>query len=206
MTNWDEYYQNPVVTTSVTRKISERKIGNLLLDYVGDTSVSIGEIGGANSCFAEGICDMLNVNKYHVIDSNAYGLDLLNNKTEISDVLSWELGDVIYPKIEANDFDIIYSVGLIEHFEPIETAIAIKTHFELCKAGGIVLITFPTPTMLYKTIRKSAELLNMWAFSDERPLQFDEVINEGQKHGDLLHRSINWKIGLTQGYLVWKKR
>lgn len=82
----------------------------------------------------------------------------------------------------------------------------IERHFEFTKPGGIVLITFPTPTFLYRGIRGLAELFRLWIFHDERPLRFDEVETVCDRFGDRLHREINWWIGLTQGILVYRRK
>ncbi|WP_162653326.1 class I SAM-dependent methyltransferase [Lentilitoribacter sp. Alg239-R112] len=205
MTDWNKYYKKPARPTSFTRKVSQRKIEANLKKYWEGGNGSICEIGGANSCFAVGICHNFDIANYHIVDSNSYGLELLNEKLEIAEMLSWELGDVLSTPSKRDEFDVVYSVGLIEHFTPEDTSRAIKTHFEFCVPGGLVLITFPTPTFLYRIIRFGAELTGQWIFTDERPLKFDEVLNEGNKFGSLLHQSINWKIGLTQGYAVWRK-
>ncbi|MEN8155278.1 MAG: class I SAM-dependent methyltransferase, partial [Acidobacteriota bacterium] len=101
--------------------------------------------------------------------------------------------------------DLVFSIGLIEHFEPIETAIAIKAHFDLLKPGSIAIISFPISTFLYKMTRKAIEAIGKWIFYDERPLTFDEVLATTSQYGKLLEKKINWKIFLTQGIVVVKK-
>lgn len=199
-TDWDAYYKSVPSYTSVTRRISANKIVGAMRPFAGKP-VSICEIGGANSCFVDFICDNLPVAKYHIVDANAYGLSLLSEKSPKTQLTS-ELADVLTPYSSDEKFDIVYSVGLIEHFNKADTRIAIDGHFDRCKPGGMVLITFPTPTVLYRTIRSVAEGINRWSFPDERPLKFDEVRNACEKHGKVLHESINWAIGLTQGYIV----
>ena len=105
----------------------------------------------------------------------------------------------------SENFDLVFSIGLIEHFDKSGTAKAIASHFQLCKPKGMVLITFPTPTLLYKLIRRMAEFARIWRFYDERPLNFEEVITECSKFGIKKHNSILWAIGLTQGYVVFEK-
>ena len=67
-----------------------------------------------------------------------------------------------------------------------------------------MIITFPTPTWLYRGTRAIAEHLGIWRFPDERPLSFEEVETEIRKHGTILERRINWAIILTQGVVVAK--
>ena len=56
-------------------------------------------------------------------------------------------------------------------------------HFSygILKKDGITIISFPTPTFLYRITRKICEIIGIWFFHDERPLEFEEVIKETQK-------------------------
>ena len=102
--------------------------------------------------------------------------------------------------------DIVLSVGLIEHFMPENTARMVRTHFELAKENGIVILMFPTPTFLYRTTRSLAEMLRLWMFHDERPLEASEVEKTIAECGVVLHKEIVWANFLTQQILVAQKR
>lgn len=205
MTDWDAYYKAPPKATSITRGISQRKIIGILKKYSFSTKPSICEIGGANSCFGEAVSNELDANSYHVIDSNEYGLKLLREKKHFPCSLTFENRDILSPSQDKKKFDIVYSVGLIEHFNTEETARVINEHFSLCVNNGLVLLTFPTPTPLYRFIRSSIELAGKWIFYDERPLKFEEVLNVTNDYGCALECSVNWYIGLTQGYILVRK-
>ena len=98
--------------------------------------------------------------------------------------------------------DIVFSVGLIEHFAAEQTAHVIGRHFSCVKPGGLVVITFPTPTFLYRITRTLAESAGLWRFPDERPLQWAEVLAEVVRHGMVLTTFTNWPLALTQGVVV----
>ena len=49
-------------------------------------------------------------------------------------------------------------------------------------------------------------MLRMWIFWDERPLKFEEVEKEVNRHATILHKSITWPIFFTQGVIVAKKK
>jgi SAM-dependent methyltransferase len=204
VTDWDAYYRSVPNYTTVTRRISQRKIRDLLWSETRGKQLDVCELGGANSCFVEQLCKELPISRYHVVDLNAYGLELLRQKKTQSH-LTWESADVLAPVHNGTEFDVVYSVGLIEHFDQSGTKRAIAAHFDRCRAGGLVLITFPTPTLPYRWIRSVAELAGIWKFPDERPLQFAEVVPVCEKYGAATHRSINWLIGLTQGYVIIRK-
>ena len=102
-------------------------------------------------------------------------------------------------------FDLVFSVGLIEHFDPAGTQRAIAAHFDLLRPGGIAIITFPTPTRLYRISRRIAESFGQWAFPDERPLAFPEVAQAASPYGPLLYRHLIWPIVFTQYLAAWRK-
>ena len=202
-TDWDGYYSEPFPAAKLTRQISSRRIRNLLTTFTRMENLKIAELGGGNSFIAEDIIDELSVMEYRVVDSNQRSLDLLSSRfTKFSCVTS-KLANVLQVE-EKCHFDIVFSVGLIEHFSEEDSKLAIGSHFRMCRPGGIVLVTFPTPTLLYRAIRGVAELLGIWKFPDERPLKFAEVLAGAGNKGTLLHQSILWGIGLTQGYMVFR--
>lgn len=201
-TDWDAYYRKPASTAAVTRRISAAKILRTLAPHLAERSVRICELGGGNSCFIDSFLRLANVIKYDVVDLNAHGVRLLQDRFPSDPRVSARVGDALEIEPGLGQYDIVYSVGLIEHFDPQGTAKCIDAHFCLCRPGGAVLVTFPTPTPPYNAIRKFAEILGIWRFPDERPLAFDEVVGVCSRHGTVTHCSINWAIGLTQGYVL----
>ena len=78
----------------------------------------------------------------------------------------------------------------------------IKKHFIAAKKGGVVIITYPTPTISYRITRKILEILSLWEFHDERPLKAKEVEDVALKYGEIVEKSINRLIPLSQGIIV----
>lgn len=205
-TDWDVYYSKNYKITSFTRKTTERLLLKFLRKFCGDLPLkSIIELGGANSCFYSAIVETHNPIAYHVVDNNEVGLNKFNERIKNDSRTSFENANVLSFKPD-KEYDIAFSIGLIEHFDREGTAKVIKTHFDSIKKNGIVIVSFPTPTLLYLIVRKICEIVGIWFFYDERPLKFSEVIHEVSKHGVILHRTINWKVILTQGFLVARKR
>ena len=202
-TDWDEYYSEPFPAAKLTRQITSQRIRELLATFAQLDQLKIAELGGGNSFIAGDIIGSLDVREYQVIDSNQRSLELLSSRFSEDTCVTSKLADVLQLEEEPR-FDIVFSVGLIEHFSEENTERAIQSHFRMCKPGGVVLVTFPTPTFLYRSIRRGAELLGIWKFPDERPLRFAEVLAGAGKKGTLLHQSILWWIGLTQGYMVFR--
>jgi hypothetical protein len=68
-----------------------------------------------------------------------------------------------------------------------------------------VIITFPTPTLLYRVTRGLAEMFGIWQFPDERPLKPAEVRAAVGERGEVLMTKILWPLILTQGIVVVRK-
>jgi cyclopropane fatty-acyl-phospholipid synthase-like methyltransferase len=114
------------------------------------------------------------------------------------------MADLLAGPVSTEKADIVFSVGLIEHFSTADTAECIRAHFELVKPGGYVLITYPSPTALYSIIRRAAELLKIWSFPDERPLTSQETVPLFSRYGAVVQKKMNWWIGLTQEIVLIK--
>lgn len=203
-TDWDSYYSNPYKTSTFSRRITSNKIIRLLKQYIreSESEIKIAELGGANSCFYKRINSYFYPQKYLIVDNNQLGLDKTLQRLNKSNNIHIKFEDVLNSTDYSEKFDIVFSVGLIEHFSAEDTQKCIAAHFDYLESSGICLITFPTPTWLYKITRRCAELLGMWIFYDERPLAMNEVINEVKKYGLIKHKSITWPIFLTQGVIL----
>jgi len=101
--------------------------------------------------------------------------------------------------------DVVFSVGLIEHFDPEDTRKAVHAHFDVLRPGGLLILSFPTPTLLYRITRKLIESLGMWKFPDERALTPDEVAASVEEYGDVLTTKTLWPLLLTQSLVVARK-
>jgi SAM-dependent methyltransferase len=102
--------------------------------------------------------------------------------------------------------DLVFSVGLVEHFDPGRTREAILAHFQALRPGGIAIITFPRPTALYRVTRRMIEMAGMWRFFDERPLHPEEVIAAVRESGEVMYQQTLWPLFLTQQLIVARKR
>jgi hypothetical protein len=69
-----------------------------------------------------------------------------------------------------------------------------------------VLITFPSPTWLYRASRRVIEAVGMWKFPDERPLDPEEVVAAIGEAAEVVYRKTLWPLVLTQHLIVARKR
>ena len=198
-TDWDAYYKRAPKMALATRKYTTGVLVRALQRYGG--AGKIVEIGGANSCFLDAIQREVRPAEYHVVDSNVYGLSLLDGRR---DVVAHQ-GDVLRMRDLGFGADVVFSIGLIEHFEPEDTRKAIEAHFALLKPGAYAMISYPTPTWLYRMARGAAEALGMWKFHDERPLQRAEVAGVVRSLGEIVFEKTLWPLVLTQHLMVIRK-
>lgn len=205
-TDWDSYYSAPAATAGYARNIVAGKLMEMLRKFRPAERFSLAELGGGNSCFFDRIEKEFLPLRYTVYDSNALGIRKFRERTEQRPDISIRELDLLNCNPDGEEkSDIVLSVGLIEHFMPENTARMIRRHFELAKDGGIVILFFPTPTLLYRTTRSLAELLRVWIFHDERPLDAAEVETAVVPYGTILHKEIIWSNFLTQQIIIARK-
>jgi len=205
-TDWDAYYRTPAAFAPVTRKITEWGILRDARRFAGDANLGhIAELGGGNSAFLLAFRRRFPDAQLSAIDNNALGLGLLGSRLSGDPQLTLIETDVLAPVTAPLNADLVYSVGLVEHFDRAGTARAIGAHFAHVKPGGLVLITFPTPTWLYRATRRLAERAGIWGFPDERPLGLGEVAEGIAQYGHVLGSRTNWAIVLTQGVIVARR-
>jgi 2-polyprenyl-3-methyl-5-hydroxy-6-metoxy-1,4-benzoquinol methylase len=205
-TDWDSYYNDPSGFSKYTRLYTQNWLIEQIKKYSIDKSIDIAEFGGGNSCFHEAIIKEANINTYTIYDNNDTGVKKFEENYGRNNISKAINCDLLNAEVAEKDtYDIVMSVGLIEHFDENGTKIIVKKHFDAVKSGGIVIITAPTPTLLYNTIRSAAELFGAWKFHDERPLLPTEMYKAVEGLGEVIDEKLLWAIGLTQYALVVKK-
>ncbi len=205
-TDWTEYYRAVPQTAKLTRRYTARALIRAFARAGIDSRdpARILEIGGANSCFLDRLSTELRPREYHVVDTNAYGLNLLRNHRCFDATVQLHEKSVI--GLSMPDLaDAVFSVGLIEHFDETGTRRAVQAHFDAVRPGGVVLISFPHPTLLYRATRRLLEILGLWNFPDERPLAREEVLEAIKDHGQIIHEELLWPLMLTQLLIVIRK-
>jgi glycosyltransferase involved in cell wall biosynthesis len=206
-TDWDHYYKAVPATAHLTRRYTQSMLNSVLRKYARprDRVGIIVEIGGANSCFLDGIVREVCPSAYHVVDQNEFGLSLLGQRTQGRQDVVLHRGDVLgLPELGVKA-DVVFSVGLIEHFDRAGTSKAIRAHFDLLRSGGCAIISYPTPTWLYSAARAVCEACSVWKFPDERPLRRDEVVGAMLGLGEIVFEKTLWPLVFTQHMVVVRK-
>lgn len=205
--NWDEYYESPFPAAKYTRRLSANLLVALIRKFAptSGSEMTVAELGGANSAFLDRIRRCFHPREYHVIDISQAGLDMVSARFPGDPKLFTHHADVLHLDLDIR-VDVAFSVGLVEHFDQTGTRKAIGTHFNILHDGGVAILSYPTPTWLYRLTRGAAELLGIWKFPDERPLRKSEVIAALPDIADVCSTTVNWPIVLTQEMMVAKKR
>ncbi len=206
-TDWDTYYTHVPATAKLTRRYTTSALINAIETYGSPGSgerLSIIELGGANSCFLDAIVKRVAPASYDVVDTNEYGLNLLAKRPPNKAAVRLHRESVLGLKLEELA-DVAFSAGLIEHFDPEGTRRAIFAHFDVVRPGGIAIITFPTPTVLYQAARSALEFAGLWKFPDERPLRREEVVATVEQRGVIVREKLLWPLILTQHMIVARK-
>ena len=207
-TDWSLYYSNPFFLSRVTRFFIASRIVKTISNFISPKDlIEIFELGGANSCCFHQIDNQFNVGNYFIIDNNSFGIDLSRKRFREKKNVKVVGLNILKNKLGNQISDITISCGLIEHFNQIDRKTIINKHVNLTKPDGLIVITFPTPTVLYRTLRAIAEFFGMWIFHDETPLSFGKVIADLNDSGRvvILDKILIWEIGFTQGMILARK-
>lgn len=206
--DWNEYYRNgefdvpPFIINALWRNYEQA-----IRRHIGphQSGLIVMELGGADSCFYPQFRKAFDVAEYHIVDNNDFGLNLFQNKQDKGvflhnvDLLNGN------PQKLVTRADIVFSAGLIEHFIPNDTETIVQAHFELAKPGGLVMMSFPTPTAIYWTFRWFLEKTGKFPPLFERPIKSDEVMRVLKNFGSPLETYKIWNTLLTQLFTLTRK-
>jgi SAM-dependent methyltransferase len=141
---WDRYWRELCLPREVEKGTS------LYLDAITDVfdrwlprgdGQTVLEVGGAPGQYGAYIHRRLGY-RLHVLDSSAVGCEATRRNLELlgieGDVVH---GDMFDPTLELPPFDVAYSLGLIEHFADLTSAVS--AHARFVKPGGLLAIGCP---------------------------------------------------------------
>jgi SAM-dependent methyltransferase len=106
-----------------------------------DRVLSVLEIGGAPGQYAAYVNKRLG-HRVTVLDSSPLGCAKTRENFRLLGITAEVVeSDMFSPSPDLGPFDVVYSLGLIEHFE--DTAAAVQAHMDLVAPGGILLLGAP---------------------------------------------------------------
>lgn len=207
-TNWNEYYKKKSVFSTYAQRIQRGYIIKVIDSGIDKPEVRrIVELGGADSCFFDTVKHIFDLKTFTVLDNSVRGLKNFEraHQRENFEIKTYNC-DLLQEGVNIGEYDFCYSLGLIEHFDRVNTAKVISSHFDCVKKGGYVMLTFPTPTFKYRFCRKCMEMMGVWWFWDERPLKCDEVEKTILQHGEIVDKRLMKRMPLTQMLYLMKKK
>ena len=207
-TDWNKYWDNPdaFILKYFFHRHQFKALADLLKNINFKDPIEILEFGSGSGAEAKWLCQRFKVKKITCIDSNDNMLNLsrkilANVQCEV-DLLNLDFFNYESDK----QYDIVYSGGVIEHFEPEKRYELLKKHCSATRPDGFCLLYFPTPTKSYWFFRKIYEILGIWIFTDEVPLEADVVIEEMKSlNFNAIKSNIFWKHFLTEAGIIFKR-
>ena len=149
---WENYWDNREISP---KKKRQSLLIIELLDLISQKlpkvkGLNILEIGGGSG---EYLLHLVKTNRYnaHSLDYSAIGNEqtLRSFSKAMETVVVYER-DLFGQNLDLPRFDIVFSLGLIEHFE--NTDLIVQKHLEFVKPGGILLLGVPNYAGIYKPI------------------------------------------------------
>ncbi|RLJ10204.1 MAG: hypothetical protein DRP15_00810 [Candidatus Aenigmatarchaeota archaeon] len=138
--------------------------------------------------------------KVTVVD---YSREALNIVKKLSDGLNIELvhRDIFEWDIE-NEFDLVHSEGVVEHFLMPKRQEIIDIHTKSAKRNGKVLIIVPNAECPpYRIGKKLAEISGRWVHGNEYPYTKKELMYRMKKSGLLCERFMGGEFLISLGWL-----
>jgi len=150
-TYWDQFWAEcklPAEAEKTADDLMTYEILNIFDKFLStDASKSVLEIGGAPGRFLVYLTKKFKY-KAHALDYSTIGCQKTQENFKLLglDVTVYQL-DLLSSEIHPPFFDVVYSLGFVEHFEDI--GLIIKKHLDLLKPGGILLIEIPNFLGIY---------------------------------------------------------
>ena len=210
-TDWERYYRSPYPTAKWSRMIMARALADVILRFAPRRDrLTLLEIGGGNSCFLDGLMERFDFGEYRILDNSSEGMRLARERfaPAFGNRVQYVEADVFESSADLiGRFDVVLSVGLIEHFSDDEIVRLTRLHTEFAKPDGLIVIAVPTPTIFYRIVRGGAELLGIWQFPDERPIERRRLVSLMSAAGlEITSQHTFWSQLLTQALVTGKKR
>lgn len=86
----------------------------------------------------------------------------LQRNAGVNDRVEFIRGDAFDLPFEPATFDVVYSIGLIEHF--VDPALLLAQQFRVLKPGGCLIVQVPQKYSLYTLLKKPLTKLGRWRY------------------------------------------
>ena len=132
---WDSFWKEDNKLINFGRRIYNAYFKRVVLRYAGKEDI-VAELGCGGATLARSICPK--IKSYTGIDNSGSALDLaLKNIKGINNAMLMR-GDLLNFKNDTRQFDIVWSNGLLEHFNPSEPCL--DAHWNLARKYAIICV------------------------------------------------------------------
>jgi SAM-dependent methyltransferase len=143
--HWDSYWKQACALPVVAQPDGQSSTAAILevIDRFveSDSPLSVLEVGGAPGGWAAHLQRKFG-HEVCVLDNSPIGIDLTRRNFELLGIPGQVLQrDLFSPTQPVPQFDVVYSLGLIEHFEDTEAVVA--AHLAYVKPGGRLIVGCP---------------------------------------------------------------
>ena len=111
------------------------------LDKLSDSKTNLAELGCGSSSLTLQLAPRIKSVTGYDLSHSALRISMENAKRLKVKNATFDLQDCTKLKVPDNTYDLVWSQGLIEHFE--DPLPIVKEHLRICKKGGHVLISVP---------------------------------------------------------------
>jgi SAM-dependent methyltransferase len=141
---WDEYWQSsqlPVEITKGAQTTTDAILKVIDRFLVSNSRLSVLEVGGAPGGYLAHVWRQFG-HEVCVLDNSPVGIDLTRRNFKLLGIPGRVLeGDLFKPEATAPKFDVVFSLGLIEHFD--DTHAVVAAHLDYLKPGGTLIVGCP---------------------------------------------------------------
>ncbi len=205
-TDWDKYmgYEDSFFNREFLRAVFRGYL-KILKPVSISRGISILELGAGSGYNSYNIAMRFRASKVTLVDLNDKALEASKKIFGKNTKLTLVKENVL--KFESDErYDLVHSQGLIEHFQGSDLKTLIDIHIKHAKKGGYIVIFYPTPSFVYRFLRKGLEIFNAWIFTDEVPLKKEQLLPLINKNKiEVLNIMKILKLYFTEEGLLLKK-
>lgn len=194
--DWDRHWKSTARLMGVYEFLQKEQLKRYL-ELIGnrlDKKSRILEIGCGSGYLTRSLCRRFNCSAVLVDSSKEahrlYKRHANNRGIEFRHMDAFDLSD-------KNEFDLVFSDGVIEHFVGKKQERLIRIHRNAAKKGGCVVLFVPCKSKRYELFKKVQQMAGLWNYGFERPYtktEFEQLLRENDLAPEKFSRGF-WEIG-----------
>jgi SAM-dependent methyltransferase len=207
---WDRFARRNRPSNLIARlflhDVVYRACARLLRVAVFEGPISVLELGCGTGYVARRIAGRYGAERLVAVDSNPSMMDIARQTLQgVGCAVEFVEADCFQIGL-LGQFDLVYSNGLVEHFDDARRARLLQIHADHVRGGGYCIVHAPAPSLSYRFFRGASERLGLWEHHDETPLPLQQLVQEVRQTGlDVLQVGYFWRAYLTEAGVIARK-